>query len=89
MVEDETYGVGFRINQVAPSANGLNTGSTSISTLDLMLIVINEQTIRLNDERIGQVVNDLSVMRLWPAVISSSSQPKGDKIAHMARIAMA
>ena len=64
MVEDETYGAGFRINQVAPSVNGLNTGSTSISTLDLTLILINEQTTRLNDRRVNQTVNDSSVMRL-------------------------
>jgi len=40
MVEDETYGAGFRTNQVVPSADGLNTEQTLIGTLNFMVKVI-------------------------------------------------
>jgi hypothetical protein len=50
MAEDEMYSAGFRTNQVAPSADGLNTERTLIGTLDFMLKVIHGQTTRLNED---------------------------------------
>ena len=87
MAEDEMYSAGFRTNQVAPSADGLNMEQTSNGTVEYMHKTDKQPDLMMIN--VNHALNDSSVMRLWPVVISSSSHPKGDKIANMARIARA